>query len=296
MSTPSIAAGSVVVGIDGSEHSERAATWAADVAAREHRPLVLVHTVRLASGWMLPPIVDVGTLNREIADAAEVGVDRTRQRLQQAHSGLEVKTVCTIDDPRDVLIELSRHAHLVVVGSRGRGPVRRLVLGSVASAVVRHARCPVVVLPARPAAPEGRGVVVGIGGTRSSLPTLELAFRAASWRSEPLRVVHCFSDPYTEDGQALVAPSHSDYLEERVLVSELLAGLREKYADVEVTVELDRALMDDVLEELTPTAGLVVVGSQEHDAVTDFVIGSVATALIQKSRCPVAVVPHTTRG
>jgi nucleotide-binding universal stress UspA family protein len=292
MSSSTIAAGSIVVGIDGSDCAARAASWGADVAAREHRPLVLAHALHVASAWLLPPVVDVGTLNRAFAAAADDLIAQTRERLQRDHPGLEVITVCTPDDPRDVLIELSRRAHLVVVGSRGRGRVRSLVLGSVASAVVRHARCPVVVLPARPAQTEGRGVVVGVGGTQKSFPTLELAFRAASWRDEPLRIVHCFSDPVVTDGAALVAPSHSDYADERMLVSELLAGLREKYPDVEVTIDLDRALMDDVLEELTPTAGLVVVGSQEHDALTDFVLGSVATALVERSRCPVAVVPH----
>ena len=292
MSTSPIPAGSIVVGIDGSDRADDAAGWAADVAAREHRPLVLAHAIHVAAGWMLPPMVDVGTLNRELAEKAEDLVERTKQRLQEEYDGLEVTSVCTTDDPRDVLIELSRHAHLVVVGSRGRGRVRSLVLGSVASAMVRHARCPVVVLPARPTRPAGHGVVVGVSGTTLSLPTLELAFRAASWRDEPLRVVHCFSDPIAADGQALAAPPHSSYVDERLLVSEALAGLSAKYPDVAVTVELDRALVDDVLEELTPTAGLVVVGSQEHNAVTDFVIGSVATVLLERSRCPVVVVPH----
>lgn len=292
MSISPIPTGSIVVGIDGSDHADRAAGWAAEVAAREHRPLVLAHAVHLAEGWLLPPMVDVGTLNTEITEEADALVERTRRWLENKYAGLEVTSVCTPDDARDVLIELSRHAHLVVVGSRGRGRVRSLVLGSVSSAVVRHARCPVVVLPASPAEPPGRGVVVGVGGTNLSIPTLELAFRAASWRDEPLRVVHCFFEPVNTDGEALAAPAHSGYVDERLLVSEALAGLREKYPDVAVTIELDRALMDDVLQELAATAGLVVVGSQEHTALTDFVLGSVATALLERSRCPIAVVPH----
>lgn len=292
MSTSPISAGSIVVGVDGSERSERAADWAAEVAASERRPLVVTHAVHTASGWLLPPMVDVGSLNDSISREAERLVDRTKERLEGRHPGLAVNSVLTHDDARDVLIELSRHAHLVVVGSRGRGPARRLVLGSVSSALIRHAHCPVVVLPDALREPEGGEVVVGVGGTRASLATLELAFRAASWRDAPLRVVHCFLEPLVSDGQALAAPSHSDYLDERLLVSEVLAGLREKYPDVRVTVELDRALVDDVLLELAPTAGLVVVGSEEHDALTDFVVGSVATALVQKAHCPVAVVPN----
>jgi nucleotide-binding universal stress UspA family protein len=292
MSTSPIATGAVVVGTDGSGHADRAVEWAADVATAEHRALVVVHAIHTASGWLLPPMVDVGGLNDAIAQEAEAMVEHTKQRLEQRHPGLAVTSVLTHDDPRDVLIELSRHAHLMVVGSRGHGPARRLVLGSVSSALVRHTHCPLVVIPASPREPAGNEVVVGVGGTSASRATLELAFRAASWREAPLRVVHCFLEPSVSDGQALVAPAHSAYLDERLLVSESLAGLREKYPDVAVTVELDRALMDDVLLELTPTAGLVVVGSEEHNAVTDFVIGSVATTLIENGRCPVAVVPH----
>lgn len=294
MSISPIPPGAIVVGVDGSAGSDRAATWAADVAARENRPLVVAHAVRVASGWLLPPVVDVGALNDALTDEAEALVANTQRRLEEEFPALGVTTVLTHADARDLLVELSRHAHLVVVASRGRGAARRLVLGSVASAVVRHAACPVVVLPDRLPDIAGRGVVVGVGGTRFSLDTLEVAFRAASWRGEPLRVVHCFLEPAVELGQALAAPSHSAYVEERVLVGETLAGLRDRHPDVEVTIELDRALVDDVLEELTPTAGLVVVGSEEHDALTDFVLGSVATSLIEKAQCPVVVVPHRT--
>lgn len=292
MGTSSVAAGSIVVGIDGSEHSARAAAWAADVAAVEQRRLVLVHSVQVASGWLLPPIVDVGALNEDFAAAAEALVEDTRQRLQGEHDGLEMVAVCTPDDPRDILVELSRDAHLVVVGARGRGTLRRLVLGSVSSGVVRHARCPVVILPANAAQVSGHGVAVGVGGTRWSGHTLELAFRAASWRNEPLRAVHCNAEPITQDRPVRVAPHATANVEDRLLVSELFAGLREKYPDVDVTVEIHRGVVDEVLRTLAEAVGLVVVGSQEHNAMTDFVIGSVATALIERSPCPVAVLPH----
>lgn len=93
-------------------------------------------------------------------------------------------------DPRGVLIGLARQAHLIVMGSRGRGTVRSMLLGSVSAAVSKYASCPVAVR--RP--PRGRahtcGVVVGSDVTPESVPVVEFAFEQASLRGVPLTVLH----------------------------------------------------------------------------------------------------------
>lgn len=293
-----IAAGAVVVGVDGSSAAERAALWAAAVAHREDRPLVLVEATTGSSQWLLPPIGSEA-VDGEPATTDEQAVVLAARRVLDVTDVLgenrlpedRLLAMCVPGEPEDVLVALSEHAHVLVVGSRAHGRVRSALLGSVSTALVRRTRCPLVVLPAA-VGPEGRGVVVGIDGTAESVPTADFAFRAASWRDEPLTAVHCFWEPDQSTGVALVARPHSDLAAERMLVSETVAGLSERYPDVDVHVELDRGLAEDVLAELSHDAGLVVVGTHAHGALSEMALGSIASAVVQHGHCPIAVVPH----
>ena len=121
----SIPHGSVVVAVDGSKHAARALTWAVSHARLVARPLAVVHCAAHSD----PP----GVLT-EAARAVEVLAE-----------GVEVSVHRVAEDPRQVLIEASHTAHVLVLGSRGRGAIRSALLGSVSSAVSRHARCPVVI-------------------------------------------------------------------------------------------------------------------------------------------------------
>lgn len=291
MTTPHVPAGAVVVGLVANEQSDHALAWAADLAARENRPLVLAHGAPPVSPWVAGAGVDPLTLNLEVMDAGTDLVERTRALMADQLGPDRVTGICTADSGSHVLVDLSLQAHLVVLGSRGHGRVRSMLFGSVSSAVARRAHCPVVVVREAPNPDATAGVVVGVDGSEGSTSVLEFAFRAASWQHDPLTVAHCFWDSASADGQALASAPHSDLAAERLVVSEAIAGLSEKYPDVDVTVEIDRGDAEDVLADLSRSASLVVIGRQPRSALSDFVLGSVAQALVEHARCPVAVVP-----
>jgi nucleotide-binding universal stress UspA family protein len=138
----------ITVGIDGSAHSTRALEWAIKEAAVRHAPVTVltVHSVP-ASGWTGNPI----TLPQDATDqeqarlAAEEMTLKAMSQLGEAQpSSVTVRSVTGF--PAQELIEASRTADLVVVGSRGAGGFARLLVGSVSSQVVHHAHCPVVVV------------------------------------------------------------------------------------------------------------------------------------------------------
>jgi nucleotide-binding universal stress UspA family protein len=139
----------ITVGIDGSEHSVRALEWAAKEAAVRHAPLTVI-TVHLVpqSGWTGNPIKlpqDAEDAAKERQAAEEMTAKVTSQLGEAQPASVTVRAV--IGFPSTELIEASRKADVLVVGSRGAGGFAKLVAGSVSSQVVHHAHCPVVVVP-----------------------------------------------------------------------------------------------------------------------------------------------------
>ena len=139
----------ITVGIDGSAHSTRALEWAIKEAAIRHAPVTVltVHTVPM-SGWTGNPITlpqDAEDQEKAQRAAEEMTLKATSQLGAAQPSSVTVRAISGF--PVQELIEASRTADLLVVGSRGAGGFARLMIGSVSSQVVHHAHCPVVVIP-----------------------------------------------------------------------------------------------------------------------------------------------------
>ena len=134
------APGRIVVGIDGSESSKHALRWAARLAAAEGA------RVEAIIAWAYPQVYGspVDPIWRPDLDADTVLTDTLREVFgDERPAGLE--GVVVHGSARTVLIEASRGASLLVVGSRGHGGFAGLLLGSVSSACSEHAHCPVLV-------------------------------------------------------------------------------------------------------------------------------------------------------
>ena len=287
--------GAVVVAYDASDHAERALRWAADQAVLERRRLVVVQVPAAPSSASWEGAVadlDAGTEQR-----ARFEVAVARARVAESHPGIEVTTSVPWGDVREVLLAASAGAHLLVMGSRGHGPVSSLLLGSVSVAVTRHARCTVVVT--RPLVP-GRvrdGVLVGADATAASRPVLEFAYRQASARRLPLTVVHGYPRSPVGLARAGLGPTPEESLQHHaVLLAESLAGLAETYPDVHVTRRLEDGLAAEVLRRNARPWDLVVVGHRPRAGIEGWVGTSVATAVLEHAQGPVAVVPEPPAG
>src|SRR5688572_24156658 len=184
----------IVVGVDGSEGSKFALAWACDVARRRGESRIVAIATWLSSvpesspwfaGYDLPlDLTEITTTKlREAVAAVEAENDAI---------AVEQRVVC--GSAAAVLIAEGNAADLLVVGSRGLGGFKGLLLGSVSSQVVTHAPCPTVIVP-RPRTPEGarssdlQSVVVGVDGSSNSIAALKWAARFTQGSSVTVRAV-----------------------------------------------------------------------------------------------------------
>ena len=131
----------LVVGVDGSDGSQRALRWALDEARLRAAPLRAV----FAWSYLDQPTAGFDASYGE--DAARARLDAALEAVAGEVGDVEIERVVVCDLPARAVLDHARDADLLVVGSRGVGGFKGLLLGSVSQQVVQHARCPVVVVP-----------------------------------------------------------------------------------------------------------------------------------------------------
>jgi nucleotide-binding universal stress UspA family protein len=284
----------VVVGVDGSEPSLRAADWASDEAALRGVPLRVVHASlwERYEGTALAP--DVGGPGARptahgIADAAA-------RRARARHPGLKVEADVVGEEPEYALVREGRNACALVVGTRGRGGFAEMLLGSVSLAVAAHAACPVVVLRGshdHQATPPVRGrVVVGVGEDAKRSEAVRFAVEEARRRGVALEAVRAWRSPAHESvDHPLLAGGPARLYEERA-AEELEEALREVPADVELRRRTVEGPARRVLVDASHEADLLVVGATRREGQFGLQLGRVAHTALHHSACPVVVVPH----
>ncbi|HVN51349.1 MAG TPA: universal stress protein [Acidimicrobiales bacterium] len=130
--------------MDGSPHARRALTWAVEEALLRRARCLLVHAFDYsAAGAGAGAVGAAGGL----ADAAQDVLDR--ELAYARDSGADVDGRLVAEPAADALLDASRDADVLVVGTRGRSALASALLGSVSTAVVHHATCPVVVVPSK---------------------------------------------------------------------------------------------------------------------------------------------------
>jgi nucleotide-binding universal stress UspA family protein len=135
------------------------------------------------------------------------------------------------------------------------------------------------------------GIVVGADGTADSRVVLEFAYHQAAIHQLPLTVLQCFWQVGVSDIGGYLTPEAVDLDSERLLLAESMAGMAEKYPEVSVHGTIARGLPQESLVRIGERMDLVVVGAHQAGRLTQFLFGSVSTAVIEHATTPVAVVP-----
>jgi nucleotide-binding universal stress UspA family protein len=287
----------VVVGLDRSEAGRAAVEQAAELAARRKAPLRLVRAYE-ASQYQIGPVPGAKAgVHELLRNASERLVKDTEDVLGVVHPDLELSDRLEAGSAVEVLVEESRTADVVVVGSRGSGGFADLVLGSTTLHLTSQAHCPVLAVP-EPAEgrPHRHGVVVGVDGSPVSTEAVGAAFEWAAELHEPLHIVHAWTDPARTGGPGVMMPLVYDPRlvedEERRVVVETTSGWAQKYPDVPVTTSVLRGHPVRTLTAAATYASVLVVGSRGRGTLASTVLGSVSHGVLHHATSPVLVVRH----
>lgn len=283
----------IVVGIDGSPESDAAVRWAAREAVVRGEPVTLMH--------MVQPVVVSWPVGAGQVRVTEWQEENARRVVNQAYADADtamnqdelqdIRTEVMYAHPVDALIEASKAARMIVVGSHGRGALGRLLMGSVSWGVIENAHCPVAVIHADlgstaidPVAP----ILLGIDGSPASEAATAWAFDEASRRGVTLSALHAWSDVGVFPIFGMDWRDYQGQGEE--VLAERLAGWQERYPDVSVHRRLVCDTPAHWLIQESRRAQLVVLGSHGRGGFGGLRLGSVSAAVVQSTTVPVVVV------
>lgn len=138
----------ILVGVDGSGHSQRALDWAAKEAALRNTSLTVLTVHQTVAGFWGGPLHYQGdnTLVQKAAEAAKAATEQVVASLGDSRPA-SVRVTAVEGFPAEEIINAGADADIIVLGSRGGGGFARMLLGSVSSQVAEHADVPVLIMP-----------------------------------------------------------------------------------------------------------------------------------------------------
>jgi nucleotide-binding universal stress UspA family protein len=277
----------IVVGIDGSEHSRLALKWASDEAERRDSILRIVYAQisdpKNVPGWFQPGSSDLSPGQAIVDDAYGL--------VATSHPSVVARAEVVDWPPSLVLTSTSRSADLLVVGARGRGGFEELLLGSVSDQCIQYSHCPVAVVHAAPEVPAPRavqpGIVVGVDGSLESTRALWWALEEATVRSASVKAI--FAWQYPPIGTFVLGPPQGYEMAAREII-EAATEYAEKWAP-EVPIEVVDRFEAPVpaLLDASQGADLLVTGPRGHGGFNDVLLGSVAHQCARHAKCVVVI-------
>lgn len=288
----------VVVGYDQSQSGDHLLAEAARAAERRNAPLVVlnVYPRPTPSGAVLPVPATRNWPPTDLAESANKLVGRGVDLVRSRFPDLRVDGRVATGRAWEALSAASLDAALVVVGSHDAGGLTGPLLGSVTQRVLSDSACPVLVVPTGRRT-EGGPVIAAVDIDEPCDEVLDFAFAEAGRRQTALEVVHVWEEPWNliyvrhTEGLGKDVALIEDHL--RLRLDELLHDARVRYPGIDPVERIKAGSPGRTLITMARYAGLIVVGARRWGGGTRHRqrVGPVPNTLLQRSECPVAVVP-----
>jgi nucleotide-binding universal stress UspA family protein len=280
----------ILLATDGSQDAELAATTAVNLAKSTNSELHVLTVGPGSPAYDLRSPEVVEELQKQTQNVLEEQVKRIEQaggevtqrhlRLAEHHPGSE-------HYPSDDVVRVAEEigAGLIVMGSRGRGGIRRALMGSVSDSVVRHAHCPVMVVRGEAVAFPTKILVATDGSKEAELAATAAAEWAKSTASE-LQVAHVAAQyPYARAAGEELPDVAQQVLDEQVSRLQQ-AGVT--VAEAHVRVGPPAAVIVALAEHIG--AHLIIMGSRGRGGIRRALMGSVSDSVVRHAHCAVMVV------
>jgi len=238
----------VIAGIDGSQAARNAAQWAVDEAVARSVPLRLVYVTK--------PTHESNDDYYEDVHRGEAALQDARSAVEATGKDVDVQTAVIDGPPALALVEQSREAALICVGSVGIGRYARSILGSTATELAENALCPVAVI--RPSGEHDREInwiVVAVENAPGNDRVVEQAMREAELRHAPVLVL----------GERKAGDASPDVLDDTV------RGLRRRHPDVHVYPIANKADVAHFLKKHDERVQLAVIAGSAADELAQIV-------------------------
>ena len=276
----------IVVGVNGSARSEAALAWALRHASKHKMPVVALYAVD--DRWMTPDF----QYHEIIREAAMELLQKAQDSAHAQAPDVAVEVQLRHGSAAAALREASKDASMLVVGAHDRHWLDGGPLTDRALQVVSASDSPVAVVPPTPDAAR-HGVVVGVDGSEESLQAVSFAAAEADRAGDELTVVLAVRSPARwVEPRLPTRLSDTVVEEEKVVLAESAAGLRDRYPDLMI----HQRLVPDTepaqaLVMAAQEARLLVIGSRGRGAFSRLVLGSTAHTVLLNAPCPTIVTP-----
>jgi nucleotide-binding universal stress UspA family protein len=277
----------VLLATDGSSDAELGATTATSLAKSTDSELHVVHV------WRPVPSVHFDALIRqEMRREAQEILDAQVKKIEGLGATVTEVHLREGDESEEIVaLAAETGVGLVAVGSRGRGRIRKLLMGSVSDAVVRHAHCPVLVARWKPVAFPAKILLATDGSEEATLAT-QTATDLGERTGSELHVVHVGEIPPTHypDRYGYRALYKEDEREARQLLEAQIEKMKAAGATVaQAHLRIGRA--DEEVVVLAEELGvdLIAMGSRGLGGVRRALMGSVSDSVVRHAHCPVLI-------